>query len=193
MKQMNILTLLVFLLILFNGCNVVDRADVILQSVKIDSTTSTLHTLLFSAMQNQDTSILIYELKKMGFNEIYSTSQTTKYNSTTSDSSIEIIFLDNQEIECIVFHKECTNSTEALDYFLQWSKQNRTNKSWYNFKGIIGKKKYSNYASFLTSISNDVTPPLFYYEQATDFCLDYVITGDSLSFSHQIGYYQYPL
>lgn len=190
MRQTNILILLVFL---FSGCNIVNEADEILKSVKIDPTTSTLHTLLFSTMYNQDVTVLITELQKMGFTEGFSDPKATTYNNTKSDSSIEITFLNNQEIKCIIYNKKCTNSATALDYFLQWSKQNRINKSWYNFKGIIGKKKYSNYASFLTSISNDVTPPLFYYEQATDFCLDYVITGDSLSFSHQIGYYQYPL
>ena len=190
MKQTNILILLVFL---FSGCNIVNKADEMLKSVKIDPTTSTLHTLLFSTMHNQDVTVLITELQKMGFTEDFSNPQATTYNNTKSDSSIEITFLNNQEIKCIIYNKKCTNSATALDYFLQWSKQNRINKSWYNFKGIVGKQNHANYTSFLISISNDIMSIPFYHEQASDFCFDYMLTYDSLSISYQIGHYQYPL
>lgn len=183
------------LIITFSSCTKISQTNEILESVTIDSTTITLHSLLHTSMHTQDIFCLIDELENIGFEKDTSTHQPMMYYSKSQNSYVEISCRIG-EIHHVVYYKNSTDFEQSLNCFLQWSKQNRINIAWYNFQGKYKERRYVDYAKFLIALSNhkNVTP-YHCYEYASDFYLNYTLTmmgkKDSYLVSYKLDYYEY--
>ena len=95
-----------------------------------------------------------------------------------------------------MYYKNGTDFEQSLNFFLQWSKQNRINIECYNFQVKYKERRYVDYAKFLIALSNhkNVTP-YHCYEYASDFYLNYTLTmmgkKDSYLVSYKLDYYEY--
>lgn len=67
------------LIVAFSSCTKISQTNEILESVTIDSTTITLHSLLHTSMHTQNIFCLVDELENIGFEKDTSTHQPMMY------------------------------------------------------------------------------------------------------------------
>ena len=182
MKKTLFSLLMLAIVVSLASCDHSNEPDQILQSITVEESTKQLHSAMCSAMYNNDVSILIDTLGKLGFEQdsIYQASPITRVYYTNQELQSRVMIdyyvttrVDSAEVFQFIYCKRFTDPVLAANHHLQWSVQNRINRMWHSFNGKLNNRKYRDYSKYLNAIHNDAENIKFAEEIGSDLTLQY--------------------
>ena len=182
MKKIHFSLLMLAIVVSLASCDHSNEPDQILQSIMVEKSTKQLHSAMCSAMYNNDVSILIDTLGKLGFEQdsIYQAIPITRVYYTNQELQSRVMIdyyvttrVDSAEVFQFIYFKRFTDPVLAVDHHLQWSVLNRKNRMWNSFYGKLNNHKYRDYSKYLNAIHNDAENIKFAEEIGSDLTLQY--------------------
>ena len=182
MKKTLFSLLMLAIVVSLASCDHSNEPDQVLQSIMVEKSTKQLHSAMCSAMYNNDVSILIDTLGKLGFEQdsIYQAIPITRVYYTNQELQSRVMIdyyvttrVDSAEVFQFIYFKRFTDPVLAANHHLQWSVQNRINRMWHSFNGKLNNRKYRDYSKYLNAIHNDAENIKFAEEIGSDLTLQY--------------------